>query len=319
MKEPQSAYSLRMRATTRRNNGRLEEVVVYRWGRIAGVFVVLLLALVTVVFMLWSWLGVPESGDNDSRLVAAGKIVTDHEEAAPAASTESTEPVEQTENADQATADSFEPIETVEPTADTGPVSEPLAAETERSPQVAEGSAGDSEPDTTEPPGYVIEDPTDQPEPMDQPSETQANAPSPTELPAENASVAATEESAVVDGSGDAAVTIQSPHLLRAQLTSAIESREPTDTLPTTVSMAGEDLIQVYFFTQLEGLKGHTVFYNWYLDGKRLAQVPVRAHLDRMRASSSKNINRSMLGQWRVEAVTGDGQKLGYGEFTVTE
>jgi hypothetical protein len=38
-----------------------------------------------------------------------------------------------------------------------------------------------------------------------------------------------------------------------------------------------------------------------------------------MRASSAKYINRNMLGQWRVEAVTQDGSVLGSGRFQVLE
>lgn len=306
MRETKSAYTLRMRASTQRTTAHHDDVVVYRWGRIVGALVVALLVVATLGFLIWSWLGAPDGSENEPRLVAAGKIITDPAETAPPASSEppATIALVKPEKTDTG-------AEPSDPTpADTTSPAEPL-------PQAsgASGPAGDRAPETTEePPAFVVDDPADRPEPADEPPLSAQNPGTPDE-PAQ------TEAAPVVSKtpSGEATVEIASDHLVRAQLTPALESREPTTALPADVRMDSDDLIKVYFFTELEGLKGHTVFYNWYLADKRMAQVPVRVHLDRMRASTSKNINRSMLGQWRVEAVTGDGDLLGSGRFTVIE
>ena len=83
--------------------------------------------------------------------------------------------------------------------------------------------------------------------------------------------------------------------------------------------MSEEGIIRVFFFNHLLDLKGRTLFHDWYRDGERVARVTIQLYSDSMRASSAKYINRNMLGQWRVEAVTGEGSVLGSGRFQVLE
>lgn len=91
----------------------------------------------------------------------------------------------------------------------------------------------------------------------------------------------------------------------RAQFTSGIHRREPVDRLGPTLSAAANRAGGVYYFTELHDMQGHTVFHRWELDGKKVAEVrfPVRGR--RWRVYSSKVINHSLAGQWRV-VVTDD-------------
>jgi hypothetical protein len=116
-----------------------------------------------------------------------------------------------------------------------------------------------------------------------------------------------------------AEVSIQSPHLQRAALTQNLQEKEPVGQLPGEVAMSEEGIIRVFFFNHLLDLKGRTVFHDWYRDGERVARVTIQPYSDSMRASSAKYINRNMLGQWRVEAVTGERSVLGSGRFQVLE
>lgn len=116
-----------------------------------------------------------------------------------------------------------------------------------------------------------------------------------------------------------AEVSIQSPHLQRATLTQNLQEKEPVGNLPGEVTMSEEGIIRVFFFNHLLDLKGQTLFHDWYRDGERVARVTIQPYSDSMRASSAKYINRDMLGQWRVEAVTGEGSVLGSGRFQVLE
>ena len=54
----------------------------------------------------------------------------------------------------------------------------------------------------------------------------------------------------------------------------------------------------------------------WYLDGEKVAEVPLDIHYPRTRTWSNKNIGP---GQWKVEAVDAAGEVLRSVEFTVVK
>lgn len=112
-------------------------------------------------------------------------------------------------------------------------------------------------------------------------------------------------------------IEILSSHILRAQLSNEIQDREPVDVASAVIPMNDEGLVTVYLFTELEGLQGQTVYYDWYRGEKREARVALRPHLSSMRAYASKFIDRHMLGEWRVEVQTAAGEPLAQGDFEV--
>lgn len=114
-----------------------------------------------------------------------------------------------------------------------------------------------------------------------------------------------------------ARVEVLSDRIARAQLTNRMEQREPTDHAASVIPMNEEGLVTVYFYTELEKLKGKTVYHDWYLGDKRMARVTVRPGSDSVRAYSSKYIDRHMLGKWQVRVQTADGQRLAQSEFEV--
>ncbi|MFE8069932.1 DUF2914 domain-containing protein [Marinobacteraceae bacterium S3BR75-40.1] len=114
-----------------------------------------------------------------------------------------------------------------------------------------------------------------------------------------------------------ASVDIQSSKIVRASLTRTVRDHEPGDPIPAVVPMNAEGIIRVYFFTEMKGLEDATVYHDWYLDGKRMARVTIRPYTDPMRASSSKFINRNMLGDWEVKVHTASGENLAEGAFSV--
>ncbi|MDX1755066.1 MAG: DUF2914 domain-containing protein [Marinobacter sp.] len=112
---------------------------------------------------------------------------------------------------------------------------------------------------------------------------------------------------------------ILSPHLSRVQLTSALEEKEPVDQLPARVEMNGNGLLRVYLFTETRDLQGQVVYHDWHREGRRVARIAIRPYSDHMRASSSKYIDRHMLGHWRVEVVSVEGAQLAWGDFDVVQ
>lgn len=101
--------------------------------------------------------------------------------------------------------------------------------------------------------------------------------------------------------------------ITRAQFTSAIKDRQPTDSLTT----AGTDKTQLYFFTELKGLSGTKVTHRWEHGGKVEREQTFDVGADRWRVWSNKSIAPSATGEWKVTVVDGSGATLGTYTLTV--
>lgn len=101
------------------------------------------------------------------------------------------------------------------------------------------------------------------------------------------------------------------------QLTSALENKSPTDRLSGEIRLGDRQLVKVYAYSELTNLKGEQIYHEWYQGNKRVARIPVGVYLDDMRASSSKYIDQTMLGDWRLEITRANGQQLGRMDFRV--
>lgn len=118
----------------------------------------------------------------------------------------------------------------------------------------------------------------------------------------------------------DLAPVTRNPEFVGAlQLTSDLENKDPTDRLGAEIVLGDRDIIRVYAYSELNNLKGEHVFHVWYRDDERVARIPVGVYLDSMRASSSKYINRNMVGDWRMEIVRPNGERLGRVDFRVID
>lgn len=146
------------------------------------------------------------------------------------------------------------------------------------------------------------------------PATATTRAPSPAVRP--NAAPAG---NAAVPAQQPAKVEVLSDHLLHAQLSNRLVNRTPLDQASAVIPMNEEGLVTVYFYTELQDLQGETVYYNWYRDDKRVARVRARPQRPITRAYSSKFIDRHMLGQWRVELDSADGETLARAEFEIRD
>lgn len=117
-----------------------------------------------------------------------------------------------------------------------------------------------------------------------------------------------------------AAIKILSKGIVRAQLTHQLNrEKQPTDELGRHIHMQGEHLIRIYLFTDLQNLAGTTLYHDWYRNGDRMARVRIPVIKDRYRASSSKFIDRMMLGDWQVVITDDEGKRYTEVEFSVSE
>lgn len=101
----------------------------------------------------------------------------------------------------------------------------------------------------------------------------------------------------------------------RALFTTEISEREPTndiDTLRTDVS-------KVFFFTEVLDMTNKIVIHRWLYGDKVMAEVSFTIGGPRWRIHSSKNLEPSWTGPWKVEVLDGNGAKLCEETFVYAE
>jgi hypothetical protein len=98
----------------------------------------------------------------------------------------------------------------------------------------------------------------------------------------------------------------------RAQFTEAIQDREPTDTVSTLTN----DKTRIYYFTELKDLENHKVTHRWEHDGKVMYEQTFDVSSPRYRTYTSKTLDPSWTGEWKVSVVDENGSTLGASTFT---
>ncbi|MFT6121745.1 MAG: hypothetical protein ACJAWS_000158 [Oleiphilaceae bacterium] len=103
-------------------------------------------------------------------------------------------------------------------------------------------------------------------------------------------------------------VEILDTRIKKAQLSSNLVKGLPVDTLSSEVLMSEEGIIRVHLYTEMENLRGQNLFHHWYLNGEKQARVRIPVNHKTQRSSSSKFINKQMLGKWTVQVLDEQGK-----------
>ncbi len=98
----------------------------------------------------------------------------------------------------------------------------------------------------------------------------------------------------------------------RSQLTSAIQNNEPVDKITTLAN----DQTRIYFFTDVRNLGGQKITHRWEHKGKVMSEIPLDVGGSPWRTYSSKTLDPSWTGEWKVTAVDGTGNTLSATTFT---
>jgi len=98
----------------------------------------------------------------------------------------------------------------------------------------------------------------------------------------------------------------------RSQLTTAINNNEPVD----KVTQLSNDQTRIYFFTDVRNLGGQKIIHRWEHKGKVMAEIPLDVGGSPWRTYSSKTLDPSWTGEWKVTAVDGTGNTLSATTFT---
>lgn len=114
-----------------------------------------------------------------------------------------------------------------------------------------------------------------------------------------------------------AEVKIHSQGVNEAVLTTKVKGKTPGPKATSQLEVPSDELLTVYFVTELKGYRAKPVFFNWYRNDNRAAEVRIRPKHDLSQIMSSKYINKDMAGSWRVELVSEAGETLAESAFKV--
>lgn len=98
----------------------------------------------------------------------------------------------------------------------------------------------------------------------------------------------------------------------RAQFTSAVENREPVD----KVSSLLNDKNRVYFFSEIKDAPNQKITHRWEYNGKVMSEMNFDVGGERWRVFSSKTLDPSWTGEWKVSVLDQAGSTLGASTFT---
>ncbi|SDW28195.1 DUF2914 domain-containing protein [Nitrosomonas oligotropha] len=106
--------------------------------------------------------------------------------------------------------------------------------------------------------------------------------------------------------------------VIRAQLSHAIDAREPVDSIDTVQLQPGESK-PIHFYLHLKNMRGKKIRIDWYYNDKLDSKLNLQVHNNNWRTHASKQLDQRRLGEWRVELIDESGNQLASRKFTVTE
>ncbi|MEE8482632.1 MAG: DUF2914 domain-containing protein [Acidiferrobacterales bacterium] len=105
--------------------------------------------------------------------------------------------------------------------------------------------------------------------------------------------------------------TLAGGTVARSTFTNGIADREPVD----SISKLANNNSKIYYFSELRDMAGQTVTHRWEHNGKVMAEVPFTVGGDRWRVFSSKNLEASWEGEWKVSVIDQSGGTLAVNTF----
>jgi len=109
-------------------------------------------------------------------------------------------------------------------------------------------------------------------------------------------------------------IKILEPSIKRFLLAGSISNKEPKGEL-NEISFKADGSAAIWAYSEIIAKKGRRFKYVWLHDGNQIVTIPVNVESNRWRSYSSKIINQSMSGAWRVELQDGEGRLMASADF----
>ena len=105
--------------------------------------------------------------------------------------------------------------------------------------------------------------------------------------------------------------------VVRAQLSNNVEKNEPVDNLKLPLKIGKKESLWIYYFLELKGMKGKTVYHEWLLNGDLISRKKVNISADPWRTASKQVISYTTNNDWVVRLVDKSGNKLNEKSFNL--
>ncbi|MDD2723184.1 MAG: DUF2914 domain-containing protein [Methylovulum sp.] len=102
----------------------------------------------------------------------------------------------------------------------------------------------------------------------------------------------------------------ESPRVRRALLTMRVLNKEPANEAPQALRVKPDKPVTVYYFTELRGMNGKTLYHEWLRDGIQVAKEPLLVSADRWRVTTHRTLDGQAGGNWTVRLVDDHGNLL---------
>lgn len=97
-------------------------------------------------------------------------------------------------------------------------------------------------------------------------------------------------------------------HLRVAQLTSNIKDKKAIDNFNDEI--IPKSVRKLYYFTQIEGANGQTIYHRWRYQNQIMATIPLTVQSDVYRTWSSKRMSSAWQGEWTLEVLNTQQQPI---------
>ena len=105
--------------------------------------------------------------------------------------------------------------------------------------------------------------------------------------------------------------------VVRAQLAKGIWKNEPFRKISGTIKVNSKEATGIYYFTELENMKGEAVFHIWKYKGDVIFKKKKDVLEDNWNTYTSKLFTRRSVGPWSVETVDSNNRQLNVINFKV--
>ena len=103
----------------------------------------------------------------------------------------------------------------------------------------------------------------------------------------------------------------------RAILTLKIINNEPVGQLELPLKLSKDKSTSIYYFAEVKGMKGRTVYHEWLLEDELITRKKVNISKDDWRTSSRQFFANSIRADWTVRLVDESGQVINQIRFNV--
>jgi hypothetical protein len=110
---------------------------------------------------------------------------------------------------------------------------------------------------------------------------------------------------------------IKTGSVLRALLTTKVINNEPVDELPIPLKVSKKGSTWIYYFVELNAMKGKTIYHEWLLDGQLISRKKVTVADDIWRTSSRQVFKLTSQTNWTVRLVDDAGKIISQKYFNV--